>query len=92
MAISLAGNGIPADDRIGFLRAESGAITEYVIDAYGEGRLIPPPKTPERLRYTYWLHYAEGTFMPLMILSLVIGVIIWGTGSLPLVWALCAGM
>jgi glutathione S-transferase len=38
--------------------AESGAIIEYIIDSYGEGRLIPPPKTPERLRYTYWLHYA----------------------------------
>src|SRR5437868_13863158 len=30
--------------------AESGAIAEYVLDTYGEGRLIPPPKTPERLR------------------------------------------
>ena len=38
--------------------AESGAITEYLIDTYGEGRLVPPPKTAERLRYTYWLHYA----------------------------------
>ena len=44
--------------------AESGAIAEYLIDTYGEGRLIPPPKTPERLRYTYWLHYAEGSAMP----------------------------
>ena len=25
----------------------------------------------ERLAYTYWLHYAEGSFMPLMILSLI---------------------
>src|SRR5882757_5000453 len=38
--------------------AESGAIVEYIIGAYGNGRLIPPPNTPERLRYTYWLHYA----------------------------------
>lgn len=33
--------------------AESGAIIEYLVDTYGEGRLAPPPKTPERLRYTY---------------------------------------
>ena len=39
--------------------AESGAIAEYIIATYGNGRLIPPPNTPERLRYTYWLHYAE---------------------------------
>jgi glutathione S-transferase len=43
--------------------AESGAIIEYIVDTYGEGRLIPPPKTPERLRYTYYLHYAEGSAM-----------------------------
>jgi glutathione S-transferase len=51
--------------------AESGAITEYIIDAYGEGRLVPPPKTPERLRYTYWLHYAEGSAMPPLLLKLL---------------------
>jgi glutathione S-transferase len=43
--------------------AESGAIVEYLIDTYGNGRLIPPPNTPQRLRYTYWLHYAEGSAM-----------------------------
>src|SRR4030088_2920786 len=43
--------------------AESGAIAEYIIDTYGDGRLIPPPRTPERLRYTYWLHYAESSEM-----------------------------
>jgi glutathione S-transferase len=51
--------------------AESGAIIEYIVDAYGDGRLIPPPKTPERLRYTYWLHYAEGSAMPLLLLKLL---------------------
>jgi glutathione S-transferase len=51
--------------------AESGAIVEYLIDSYGEGRLIPPPKTPERLRYTYWLHYAEGSAMPPLLLKLL---------------------
>src|SRR6202163_6556 len=34
--------------------AESGAITEYIVDRYGEGRLIPPPRTEARLRYAYW--------------------------------------
>ena len=51
--------------------AESGAIVEYIIDTYGNGRLIPPPKTPERLRYTYWLHYAEGSAMPLLLQKLL---------------------
>jgi glutathione S-transferase len=51
--------------------AESGAIIEYLTGRYDDGRLRPAEGTPERLAYTYWLHYAEGTFMPLMILSLV---------------------
>jgi glutathione S-transferase len=51
--------------------AESGAIIEYVVNAYGEGRLIPPPRTSERLRYTYWLHYAEGSAMPPLVLKLL---------------------
>ena len=51
--------------------AESGAIAEYIVNAYGEGRLIPPPRTSERLRYTYWLHYAEGSAMPPLLLKLL---------------------
>nr|WP_297351800.1 glutathione S-transferase [uncultured Caldimonas sp.] len=51
--------------------AESGAIVEYLIDRYGEGRLAPARGTPEQLRYTYWLHYAEGSAMPPLLLKLV---------------------
>lgn len=53
--------------------AESGAIIEYLVDRYGNGRLAPPPGTPERLRYTYWLHYAEGSAMPPLLMTLVFG-------------------
>jgi glutathione S-transferase len=55
--------------------AESGAIIDYVVSRYGNGRLIPPEGTPERLAYTYWLHYAEGSAMPPLLLKLVFGVI-----------------
>jgi glutathione S-transferase len=51
--------------------AESGAIVEYLIGHYGAGRLIPAAGTPERLRYTYWLHFAEGSAMPPLLLKLV---------------------
>jgi len=54
--------------------AESGAIIEYLVETYGNGRFIPPPKTPERLRYTYWLHYAEGSAMPPLLLKLLFTV------------------
>ena len=55
--------------------AESGAIVDYIISTYGNGRLIPPEGTPERLRYTYWLHYAEGSAMPPLLMKLVFGVL-----------------
>ncbi len=51
--------------------AESGAIIEYLVERYGGGRLVPPLGSPERLRYTYWLHYAEGSLMPFILLKLV---------------------
>ncbi|MBD2437638.1 glutathione S-transferase family protein [Nostoc sp. FACHB-110] len=51
--------------------AESGAIIEYIVERYGNGRLIPPAGTPERLRYTYWLHYAEGSAMPPLVMNLI---------------------
>ena len=51
--------------------AESGAIVEYLVDKYGDGQLKPAAGTPERLRYTYWLHYAEGSLMPPLLLKLI---------------------
>ncbi|WP_121971545.1 glutathione S-transferase [Leptolyngbya sp. BC1307] len=55
----------------GLTLAESGAIVEYLVDRYGNGKLAPALDTPERLRYTYWLHYAEGSAMPPLLLNLV---------------------
>jgi glutathione S-transferase len=51
--------------------AESGAIIEYLVETYGQGRLIPPAGTPERRRWTYFLHYAEGSAMAPLLMKLV---------------------
>jgi glutathione S-transferase len=51
--------------------AESGAIIEYLADRHGGGRLARPPGSPERFRYIYWLHYAEGSAMPPLLLKLI---------------------
>jgi glutathione S-transferase len=51
--------------------AESGAIIEYLLDTHGQGRLRPPPGTPEQRRCTYFLHFAEGSLMPPLLLKLV---------------------
>ena len=48
--------------------AESGAIVEYVLAKYGQGRLQPPKDDPQHWAYIEWLHFAEGSAMlPLML-------------------------
>jgi glutathione S-transferase len=51
--------------------AETGAIVDYLIETYGNGRLIPAAGTPDRLRYNYWMHYAEGSAMPFLVMKLI---------------------
>lgn len=51
--------------------AESGAIIEYLLDTHGAGRLRPAAGTPERRQFTYWLHFAEGSAMPYLVMKLV---------------------
>lgn len=55
----------------GLTIAESGAIVEYLVERHGKGKLKPASGTAEQLRYTYWLHYAEGSAMPPLLMSLV---------------------
>jgi glutathione S-transferase len=56
----------------GRILAESGAIIEYLVDAYGAGRMAPPRGTQAHLDYLYWLHYAEGSAMPILLVKLVL--------------------
>jgi len=51
--------------------AESGAIIEYLIERHGGGRLVPPAGSLDLLRYRYWLHFAEGSAMPPLLMTLV---------------------
>jgi glutathione S-transferase len=60
--------------------AESGAIIEYLLEKYGAGRLVPPPGTEARRRFTYWLHFAEGSAMPPLLLKLIFDRIGSGQG------------
>ncbi|HET9624321.1 MAG TPA: glutathione S-transferase [Kofleriaceae bacterium] len=51
--------------------AESGTILEYLVDTYGKGRLAPAPGTPAWRDYRYFMHYAEGSLMPYLVMKLV---------------------
>jgi glutathione S-transferase len=53
--------------------AETGAIVEYLVEKAG-GKLRPAAGTPERLRWTFWLHYAEGSLMSPLLMKLVFSI------------------
>ena len=53
--------------------AETGAIIEHLVERHGGGRLMPPAGSREHRRCRYWLHYAEGSLMPLLVMKLVFG-------------------
>ena len=55
--------------------AESGAIVEYVIDRYGNGRLKPAHGTDDYWKYVEWMHYAEGSAMLPLLLALYAGLL-----------------
>jgi glutathione S-transferase len=55
--------------------AESGAIVEYLIDKYGNGRLRPKPGTDDYWKYVEWMHYAEGSAMLPLLLALYSGLL-----------------
>ena len=50
---------------------ESGAIVEYILERYGDGRLAPAPGAPDRAAFLQWLHYAESTAFP------PVGIVVW---------------
>jgi glutathione S-transferase len=61
----------PVLDEAGVRVAETGAIVEYLLEAHPGSGLRPAPNTPAGRRFTYWLHYAEGSAMTPLLLKLV---------------------
>ena len=59
------------DTDTGQVIAETGAIVEYLVDL-ADGRLGSPAKRDDALRYRFWLHYAEGSMMPPLLVKLVL--------------------
>ncbi len=64
---------VPVIQDDGVTIGESGAILEYIVDRYGEGRLAPPVDSAARGLYLQWLHFAEGTA------SIPLSTILWHT-------------
>jgi len=62
--------------------AESGAIIEYILDTYGDGRLRPKPSSHDHVKYTEWMHYAEGSAMLPLLMHMYLGFL--GEAAAPL--------
>jgi len=62
----------PVIEDDGLALAESGAIVEYIVQRHGGGRLAVQPAAPEYPGYLYWMHFAEGSLMTLMLIALVL--------------------
>lgn len=62
---------LPTLDDGEVVMCESGAIVEYLLERYGEGRLAPPAGSPERAAFLQWLHFAESTAFP------PLGIVVW---------------
>ena len=61
--------------------AETGAIVEYLLDKAGDDSLRPQRGSVDGLRFTYWLHFAEGSAMPPLVMALIFNKI--RTGPMP---------
>ena len=66
---------------------ESGAIIEYILGKYGNGRLSIKPDHPDFANYVFWFHFANGSVMPNMMMNLIISIIGAG-GDNPVVQSL----
>lgn len=61
----------PVIEDEGRVIAETGAIIEHIVEGHGEGRLAPARGSEDWLRYRYWLHAAEGSYMPPLLIALL---------------------
>jgi glutathione S-transferase len=62
----------PVLDDDGKVFGESGAIVEYIVGKYGEGRLAVSPEAPNYADYLFWLHFANGSLVTTEMMGMVI--------------------
>ena len=53
--------------------AESATIVEYLARTHGDGSWAPATDHPDYWSFSYWMHYAEGSLMPWLVMKLVFG-------------------
>ncbi|WP_251358957.1 glutathione S-transferase family protein [Kangiella sp. TOML190] len=62
----------PVVEDKGVVIAESAAITDYLIEKYGQGRLAPEKHSHDHIEYMQWLHFAESSgVLPLLLQTFI---------------------
>lgn len=54
--------------------AESGAICDYIVARYGQGRLVPAADSPDFVHHLFWMHFANGSFMAILLADLALNM------------------
>jgi glutathione S-transferase len=62
----------PVIEHDDLMLAESGAIMEYIIAKFGNGRLALPPSHPDFAKYLYWFHFANSNMQPVMSRNMLV--------------------
>jgi glutathione S-transferase len=62
--------------------AETGAIVDYILALHGDGRLAPAPHDPDFANYLYWLHFANGSLMPALMLQMAVNILAPGEDTM----------
>ncbi|KAK0564666.1 hypothetical protein OC844_001603 [Tilletia horrida] len=83
----------PVIEDDGKVIAESGAIVEYLIKKYGDGKFVPA-NADRQLDDIHWSHFAEGSLMPTLVMKLIFSIIPGRAPFLirPLVRSICSGV
>lgn len=55
--------------------AESAVILEYLQQTYDKENKFKPKDSKDLIQYNYWMHYAEGSLMPLLVMTLVLSFV-----------------
>ncbi|MEM9617916.1 MAG: glutathione S-transferase family protein [Pseudomonadota bacterium] len=66
----------PVIEHDGKVLAESSAIIDYILDVYPSDTLRPQVGAPNRVRYLFWMHVAQGSMMPIMLMDSIFRIII----------------
>ena len=55
--------------------SESGAIMDYILGRYGQGRLIVPPQSPDFPHYVFWMHFTNASLVSSEMIRIVTGAL-----------------